>query len=153
MLNELYRGLFALLVLFAGACLEEYLPKPAGVALPFLMMSALELSASRPLVVAVLLALGAGAVEDAILSLPMMSGASFFLIVVLAMRRIELRSVVVSALACPLYQMWLALWSIGAGGGVFWRILLSVPIGLVTAAAVRMVVGWLQGKAAVNEPM
>jgi hypothetical protein len=55
------------------------------------------------------------------------------------------------AVVYPLYQIWLAVWLPGIGGGVFARVLLSCPVGFATAYAVDWTLTWFSRKAAVDE--
>ncbi len=139
-----------MLVLFGGACAEEFAPKFLGVGFPVLLVSALYLAPARQLVTSVLLALAAGAIADALSALPLMTSASFFVLAAIAIRSTLGRNILLSALAYPLYEIWLALWSVSAEGSVFMRVFLAVPIGFATAGVVHLALGWLERKAAVD---
>lgn len=153
---------FALLVLVAGASAEEMLPKFLGVGFPVLLAAVQHFSApvrepcgvqgagSRGAEGPCLFALAAGAVEDALCSLPAMTSVSYFLAVGLLTRKIGF-SRMLAAVSYPVYQVWLAIWVGALGGGVFNRILLAMPIGLATAFAAGEVLSFFERKSAVYE--
>ena len=151
MKDNLLQLLFWLLVLVVGAGCEELLPKFLGVGFPILLI-AVQLAASGrlPVSLALVVAVAAGALEDALSSLPVMTTVSYLVIVVAFVRGFGFPRAAV-ALTYPFYQLWLSIWVGSLGGGVFGRLLLSLPIGLVTAAAVGFLVIWLGGKAAIDE--
>lgn len=147
MKNSSIQLAFTVLVLVIGAGLEEILPKVLGVGFPVLLC-AVQFSASRrPMHVAALFALAAGAVEDALSSLVPMTSGSYFLVVA-AFARFSGLPRASALLTYPCYQLWLAVWG---GGGVFARTALAFPIGLVTAFAVSGAIAWAGRKAAVDE--
>ena len=151
MRNSLLQFLFWLLVLIVGAGLEDLLPKVLGVGFPILLVAAQVAGREElPTAATVVVALAAGALEDALSSLPMMASASYFLLVVAFVRGFGF-SRAATALTYPGYQLWLSLWMSGLGGGIFGRLLLSVPVGLLTAYAVGATIAWLGGKAAIYE--
>ena len=151
MRTSLLQLLFWLLVLVVGAGLEDLLPKFLGVGFPILLVAAQVASREDlPTAVTVIVALAAGALEDALSSLPMMASASYFLLMAVLVRGFGC-SRTATALTYPGYQLWLSLWMSGLGGGIFGRLLLSAPIGLLTASAVGVTVAWLGGKAAIYE--
>ena len=139
------------MVLVLGTGLEELLPKFLGVGFPLLLTAVLLMSVREWTVAALtLFAIAAGTMEDAISSLPTMTSASFFLIVALISRwpgtpRMS------AAFAFPCYQIWLSVWTGGFGGGLCTRILLSLPIGVLTILTVGTALTWLSGKAAIDE--
>ena len=142
---------FCLLVLVLGAGLEESLPHVLGVGIPVLLAAVQCLAARRgSLAATVVFALAAGAMEDALSALPLMTSISYFLLVAVVVRRVESMRAV-ALWTYPGYQVWLAIWTSGLGGGVFNRLLLSLPIGLLTAMATGAAVTWLGGKAALDE--
>ena len=138
-------------VLVLGAAAEELLPKFMDVGFPVLLMAVFPLAVRCTRVEGLAFAVAAGAMEEALSSLPPMSGVSFFLAVAIFMRRLGFSGVVVSGLTYPLYQVWLSIWFGNIGGGIFGRLLLAVPIGLLTAALVGLTTAWLCRKAALNE--
>ena len=73
--------MFAVLALVLGAGCEELLPKFFGVGFPVLLMVVVFLSVRFGLLLAVMLAIAAGATEDALSALTPMTSVSFFLIV------------------------------------------------------------------------
>ena len=80
----------------------------------------------------------------------LLTRVSFFLAVAGFARVTGLRGAA-TALTYPCYQLWLAVWTSGLGGGVFGRILLSLPVGLVTAFAVGVTLAWIERRGAVHE--
>lgn len=150
MRNSILQFAFAILGLFVGAGLEEMLPHILGVGFPILLATVLFVSAHRTNAVAIVFAVAAGAMEDAIGSLPPMTSVSFFAIVAVAIRQMGC-SLPAMLFAYPCYQIWLALWMSGLGGGVFTRLLLAVPIGLTMAIAVQAILWVTERKAVLNE--
>ena len=141
---------FALLTLFLGASAEEMLPKFLGVGFPMLLVAVQFFAFRRSLLVAVLFAVAAGGIEDAISSLPAMTSISYFLVVV-ALSRLSGMPTTTTLLTYPMYQIWLLLWVSSLGGGIFNRILLALPMGMVTAIVVVVAMGWTERKAAIDE--
>ena len=150
MIDRVVQTVLAVLVLVAGASLEETLPRVFGVGFPVLM-AAVAFFAVRPAgTLSLAFAVVAGAVEDVLAGLPPMTSVSSFLALAFLVRRFGLsRSLLV--LAYPCYQVWLSMWMAGIGGEVFRRVLVACPVGLVTAFAVDLVLGWLCRKAAAYE--
>ena len=150
MIGRVVQFVLAVLVLVSGAALEELLPRVFGVGVPVLLMSVLVLAARQAGSSALAFAVVAGAVEDALSSLPPMTSASYFLALALLVRRFG-SAWFVPALAYAGYQVWLSVWVISIGGDVFKRVLLACPVGLVTAFVVEMALAFLCRKAAADE--
>jgi len=149
--DNLRQFVFGFVLLVLGAGFEELLPKFLGVGFPFLLTAVQALTVvigSFP--VAFVLAIVAGALEDALSSLPFLASVSYFVLVALSVRVIGLPRFS-TLLTYPCYLLWLALWTSGAGAGIFSRLSLSLPIGALTAFVVGTVVAWMGGKGAVNE--
>lgn len=141
---------FALIALVACGAAEELLPKFSGAGFP-LLLAVSQLVASRwRMAETVLFALAAGAVEDSISTLPMMTSASFFLLVSLPVRWLKFPAVA-TMLTYPIYHLWLAIWSPMHDGGCWSRVLVSMPIACVTAYASAALFAWAERKAAVGE--
>ena len=150
MANELAQLILSVLVLVFGAGVEELAPKFLGVGFPVLLCAVMFFASRRPMAASALFAIAAGAVEDAISGLPAMTSVSFFLIIASLARWSGFpRSMAVFAF-CG-YQAWLWAWVGGLHGGVFARMLMSLPIGVVTAVATGAVLLWAERKAAVDE--
>lgn len=130
--------LFAVLALVLGAAAEELLPKPAGVGFPVLLAAVQFMAVRRAPFEMALFAIAAGAAEDAVSSLPVMTSVSFCLSVAVATRWLGFPRGMI-ALSYPLYQFWLRLWGVGLADNIFDRLLVSVPVGVVTALAVAAV--------------
>ena len=152
MIGRVVQFVLAVLVLVSGAALEEMLPRVFGVGVPVLLMSALFLAARQAGSSALAFAVVAGAVEDALSSLPPATSASYFLALALLVRRFG-SAWFVPALAYAGYQVWLSVWVVSIGGDVFRRILLACPVGLMAAFAVGWALAWLYRKAAADERM
>ena len=151
MRDNLIQLAFWSFVLLFGAALEELMPKFFGVGFPVLLVAVQLVACGRvPIALSVALAVGAGALEDALSGLPPMTTASYFVLVVVLVRGFGFPRAA-AALTYPCYQLWLSIWAGGLGGSIYVRLLLSLPIGLLTAAAVGILVTWLNGKAAIDE--
>ena len=150
MKNSLTLTVLAAVAVVLGCAVEEMLPKIAGVGFPVLLSSVLASSPRRDWFSLAVFAVAAGGAEDAISSLPVMASPMYFLAAALLMRRWEL-PVGAIAVVYPLYQVWLALWPSGAEGPLSLRILVALPVGVVSAWAVGRICLWLERKAAVDE--
>ena len=150
MISSLVQFVFAVFALVLGAALEELFPEALGVGVPVLMAVTTFMALHRSEIVGLPFAVLAGAVEDTLSALPPMTSVSYFLAVAFLARFFG-RSGTLMAVAYPLYQIWLAVWLPGIGGGVFARVLLSCPIGFATACAVDLALTWFSRKAAVDE--
>ena len=151
MKNNLLQLAFGLVVLVLGGGLEEFLPKVLGVGFPVLLTAtqfwALRAKSSLQ---AVLFALLAGAFEDALSSLPPMTSVSFFPMSALFVRQVGFPRAV-TALTYSAYQLWLLIWTSVPGGEIFNRLLLSVPVGMLTAWAVGAALTWIRTEGAIDE--
>ena len=150
MKSDLAQLAFALLVLAFGGALEELLPHFVGVGFPILMMSAIFVAPRRGIMPAVLFAIAAGGCEDSLSGLPAAASVCFFALVALVSRTPKI-AYAVMAFAHPLYEAWLWLWRGAADGGVFARMAVAVPVGLVTAPLVAAALFWLEGRASIHE--
>ena len=150
MVSELTRLAAVVLVLVLGASAEELLPKCAGVGFPVLLAAVFPMALRCTRAEGLAFAVAAGAMEEALSSLPPMSGVSFFLAVALLSRHCGFPGLL-AGVVYPAYQIWLSVWFVSIGGRVFWRLLLAIPIGLATALAVNAAVNWLCRKAAFDE--
>ena len=140
---------FAVLVLVLGGATEEIVPRFFGVGLPVLLSAALFMASRRTTAVTILFALAAGGVEDALAHLPTFTSASFFLAAALLVHGTETSSVAM-LLAYPAYQLWLNIWLV-PGGGVFLRMLVAVPLGLLTVLATESLLARAERGAGVDE--
>lgn len=150
MANDVVTFAFAAVALVLGAGAETLLPKFLGVGFPVLLTTVQFMAARRTAVAAVIFALAAGAMEDALSALPAATSASFFLLLASLVRWSGMPRAA-TLLTYPAYQMWIYVWTDRAGGGVFSRVLLALPVGLATALAVGAVLAWAERKAAVDE--
>ena len=150
MANNVVVFVLSLAVLVLGAGAETLLPKMLGVGFPVLMTAVQFMAVRRPAVAMVLFAIAAGAMEDALCALPPATSASFFLALV-AFVRWSGMPLAATLFTYPAYQAWLFVWTSSPGGGFFGRVLLALPVGIVTALAVGAALGWTERKAAVDE--
>ena len=151
MKGSLLEFAFCLLALVLGTGAEELLPKFLGVGFPVLLTAVQVLACGRGTVAsATLLAIAAGAMEDAVSALPAMTSSSYFLLVAMVIRWTGV-SRTSMLLTYPCYQVWLGIWTGALGGSVFNRILVSALLGVVTAFAVGALLGWAGRKAALDE--
>ena len=150
MINSAVQFVLAVLVLVLGAAFEELLPKFLGVGIPVLLAAVLFFASRRSGSASLAFAVAAGALEDALSSLPPMTSVSYFLAMAVVVRRFGCLWPC-RILAYPCYQVWLAVWVVGIGGGVFERVLLACPVGVATVLAGHAVLGGLCRKAAVDE--
>ncbi len=150
MKSEIVQFVFCLLVIVLGGAAEELLPKFPGVGFPILLSSVILLTSRRTVPFLVLFSIAAGAFEDALSGLPIATSACFFLMCA-AVSRIPVVPREVFVLAYPAYQLWLNVWDSGLNGGIFSRLLLALPIGILTMFAMRFVLAWMERKAAVDE--
>jgi len=144
------RIVLSVLVLVFGAAFEDLLPRFCGVGFPVLLTVVQFVAPRRSLRAVVLMALAAGAAEESLSSLEPMTCVSYFLAAALVSRHFGF-PLLMAILTYPCLQVWLAVWTPGMGGGVFNRIVLSVPVGMVTAFVTGAVVDWLGRKAAIDE--
>ena len=132
-----------------GAAAEEMLPKFSGVGFPLLMMACVYFATRRGIWPMFMFAAAAGAAEDSLCGLPFATSIAFFAMAAAFVRTMD--SEWVAFALFPLYQLWVRMWCEGLHGGVFSRFLVSIPVGVVTAFAVRQILGWLDRKGAVDE--
>jgi len=146
--------LFYLIVLVSGGALEEMLPKVLGVGVPVLLGWTLFAAVHRNAPTVVVLAMAAGAFEDALSDLPLLTSASFFVVVALAANRVcgahgggqGLTALPALMVAYPLYRAWL--WLVAGGGGLGQTILPAVLMALVASVIVAFF-AWCERKAAI----
>ena len=150
MKSEIVQLVIALGTLVFGGAMEELMPKFAGVGFPVLLMASVFMASRRGIWQMFMFAAAAGAMEDALSSLPWATSLSFFCIVAAFARTTELEWGAY-AFAYPLYQLWIRMWSANLAGGIFGRFLLAIPVGLATAFCVRWVLRYFERKGAVDE--
>ena len=150
MKSEFIKVLVGLIAIIVGGAAEEMLPKAADVGVPLLMASSVFMAMKLQVQATVMFAIAAGAVEDALSGLPPATSSSFFLAVAALARWSEFpRGALV--LAYPLYQWWLWVWTGGAYGVLFNRLLIALPLGLVSAVIAWAIFAWVERGAAVDE--
>jgi len=148
--DNLRQFAFGSVLLVLGAGLEELLPKFLGVGFPVLLTTVQAFASGGSLPMVVVLGIVAGALEDALSTLPFLSSVSYFILVALLVRAVGWPRLS-AVLTYPCFQLWLALWTSGSDAGIYSRLLLSVPIGGVTACLVGTGIVWLERKGAVDE--
>ena len=141
---------FAVLALVICGAAEELLPKFYGVGFPLLLAASHLVAVRWRTAEAVLFALAAGALEDSVSTLPMMTSASFYLLVSLPVKWTGFPAVA-TILSYPVYHLWLAIWAPVPDGGTWRRALVAVPMACIAAYAASAVFAWAQRKAAVGE--
>lgn len=147
---EWARFAIAVLGLALGGALEELLPKAGGAGFPLLLATAVVVAARRPVAESALFAVAAGAVEDALSSLPAGTSVSYFLAMA-AVSRFAAVPRATAALAFALYQLWLALWVRLDGAELCGRVLLALPLGFAAALAAGAALRFLERRAALDE--
>ena len=150
MANDIVVLVFSLLVLVFGAGAEVVLPKLLGVGFPVLLTAVQFMAVRRPAVAAVLFAIAAGALEDALSALPPVTSVSYFLGLAALIRWSGMPRAA-TLFTYPVYQVWIFIWTSGLGGGFFVRVLAALPTGLVTALAVGAILDFMERKAAIDE--
>ena len=131
MTNEVVVLVSSVLVLVFGAGAEVLLPKVLGVGFPVLMTAVQFFAVRRPAVSAAMFAIAAGAMEDALSALPPVTSVSYFLGLAALVRWSGMPRAA-TLLTYPAYQMWIYVWTDRAGGGVFSRVLLALPVYALT---------------------
>ena len=148
--NSVLQLLFAFGVLCIGGAAEDMLPKVAGVGFPVLLSAVLVNATRRQPVPAVLFAVAAGAVEDSLSSLPLMTSPSVFVLAVAWMRASGM-SRATALLAYPAYQAMLPIWTGGFGANMYMRILVALPVGALTLFMVCLAMVLAERRAAIGE--
>ena len=126
-----------------GAVAEELLPKFCGVGFPVLLSVLPTVALRSPVALPILFSFVAGTMEDALGSLPLLTSASFYLLVIVFIRWVRLPFLSVF-FAFPFYQIWLFIWVSGLQGNVFTRLLLAFPIGALTMAVVTVMLQYVE---------
>lgn len=150
MRNSALRLVFGVLLLVLGGAAEDLLPQVCGVGAPVLLVAALFTAQRGTRVEGLVFAVAAGAMEDALSGLPAMASVSYFLASAGLVRLVGLPRLV-AALAYPGYLVWLWIWTGSIDGGIFTRLLLSVPVGFATALAVGVLCAAAERRAAIDE--
>ncbi|MGN0854660.1 MAG: hypothetical protein ACI4R9_03960 [Kiritimatiellia bacterium] len=149
MKNELVHFAFAALVLVFGGAVEELLPKALGAGFPVLLSAALVMTARRGAVEALVFAVAAGALEDALSGLPAATSIGFFTLAALV-GRIPWAVPPGMVVVFPLYQLWLWIWMPSLNGSIFSRLLLAFPFGGAALVGTAAVMIWLERKAVLD---
>lgn len=140
-----------LLTLVSAGAAEELLPQLFSVGIPVLLSAAAYSAVYRTPTEGLLFALAAGGMEDSLSSLPFATSIGFFVLLSILLRSFRL-PLAVAMPSFAFYQLWIWMW-LGSrhGGGLFLRILASLPVGALTLVAVYYAMRWLDGKAAMDE--
>lgn len=150
MKNSTLRFVLALVSLVFALAGEELLPKMLGVGFPLLLSLVIFFASRATVALGALVALVAGAGEDALSGLPFFTSVSYFLLVGALVRGTRL-PLVIAPLAYPVYQLWLFVWTTNLLGSVFTRFLVAFPIGALTAWVVTRLLIRIERKAAFDE--
>lgn len=132
-----------------GGAVEELAPKFIGVGFPVLLSASVFHACRRSLPAMVVFVVAAGAAEDALCSLPPFTSIAFFALAAAAARWLG-HAAAVAFLAYPLYQLWLWTWCSGLDGGLFGRLLVSVPVGGIAVVLLWPLLAWLERRGALN---
>lgn len=135
--SELARLAFVVLSVVICGAAEEMLPKIAGVGLPLLFAFAVYCGTKFRLVEGFFAVLTAGAMEEALCSLPFATSIVFF-VMAAAIARWYLSSIVMMSVMYAVYQLWLCGWTGCLDGGVPVRFLSALPSGALAA----WIAGW-----------
>jgi len=146
--------LFYLIVLVSGGAMEEMLPKMLGVGVPVLLGWTLFAAVHRSAPTVAVLAIAAGAFEDALSALPLLTSVSFFVVSALAVNRVcggwgggrGLAALPALLVAYPLYRAWLCL--VAGGGGLGQTVIPAVLMALAASFVVAFF-AWCERKAAI----
>lgn len=149
--SEIVQFIFYLILLVFGGAAEEMLPKFIGVGFPILLAMVLVVAARRTVPVMVIFACAAGAMEDSLSGLPVATSASFFLASATLIRFPNFPRGPLMVLAYPFYQLWLNVWDSNLNGGVFNRVLLALPMGIVVIVVMALMMKWAERKVAMDE--
>lgn len=137
--NSFHIFAFSVLALVFGGVTEELSPRFFGIGFPVLLSLAETTARRRSLFAAIAFAAAAGAFEDAISGLPVLTSVTVYISAVLFVRW-SCCGRYVTAVTFPLCQAWMWLWLPDLSGSVFVRLLVAVPLGAVTSLAVDLVV-------------
>lgn len=133
MKGNVVQFVFILLSLVVGAALEDMLPAVGPVGFPILLGTSLFFAVTTRPPVWILAALSAGALEEAVASLPAATAIVFFAAAALAVRFLR-EPVLWAVVLYPAYQVWLG--TIIGGSGAFGRVIVSIPVGAVVMVLV-----------------
>lgn len=150
MRNSLLRFSFFAVLLVVGAAAEDMLPRIGGVGVPVLLSLSLAVAHRGTWAEVVIFAVAAGAMADALASMPPAASASCFLAFSWFVRRTGSFHAV-AAFAYPAYLLWLWAWTGSTGGEIFWRIAVATPLGFVATLLVGAVCEAAKRGAALDE--
>ncbi len=149
MKNDLVQFAAFLLVLIVGAAAEDLLPHFLGVGFPLLLAALLVLAPRLKPMNLIAFAIAAGAMEDALAVLPPSTSISFFLAAA-AVSRASLFPRATAVFAYGAYQFWMSVWVRSSEGSLALRMLLAVPIGILTLMVVEALLKALERRAAIE---
>lgn len=150
MKNNAVQIVLGVVVLVALGAIEELAPSIGHVGFPFLLSAVVYASVHTPPAAALGFAAAAGAMEDALSGLPLMTSVSLFVAVAAFVKWADLPRVGM-AMAYPIYQIWLAIWLPRYADDVFLRVLLALPIGLLTVSVTSVGLVFLTRKAGCDD--
>lgn len=151
MKSDLAVFFFSFFTLVFCAAAEDLSPRLFGVAPPVVMAASIVFSprTRSSWAQAMLFAAAAGAIEDALCSLPPATSASFFSLCTFIVRRFHVPMAFVPV-AFPLYLVWLRLWGLVPGGITMHAFVMFSFLGFVLTPVLSAVVGSLASKAGVE---
>lgn len=148
--NKRIQLIIAIMTVVVATALEELVPPFFFVGMPFLLASVMIVAPKRSAIAVVFFAVAAGSCEDAVSSLPPLTSVGFFLAAAFAVRNVPTPKVL-SYIAYPLYQLYLAVWIADLNGGVFVRTFSAFFAGALAVALTTPALSWLDRKAGVDE--
>lgn len=149
MKDEFVQFVFVMIAIVVSAAAEELLPSFLGMGFPLLLALVMVMAPRLEVLPVVMTAVGAGAFENALSSMPPMTAVCFFVIAaLLAHRKGVPRPFLV--LMFPMFELWSGMCAFGPMGDVFTRALVSLPLGGVALLSQFAAVGWLGGKAGID---
>lgn len=150
MKDELVQFVFVVIAIVVSAAAEELLPSSFGMGLPLLLALVMAMASRLEVLPSVMTAVGAGAFESALSSLPSVTSVCFFVIAALLAHRKDFPRPLLVVLF-PMSELWSAVCAFGQMGDVFARALLSVPLGAVALSVQCFAVSRLGRKAGLDE--
>lgn len=149
MKSEVTKTVFAVLSMILGGALEELCPRIGEVGCPVLLAVTVFFARRESAPFGIAVALAAGAVEESLVGAAPATVIAFFVLAAVMVKELEL-SLAGTALVYPLYVGGTALMGLGLEGGVFGRMVVAIPMGLVTMAVIDLVMRIVRGKAGLH---
>ncbi len=148
--DSIARFALSVVVLVAGAAIEELLPKWSGAGFPVLLPLCIFASVRATLPAAIMFAAAAAGLEDSLAGLEPLTSVPFFLAAA-AMARWSRLGWATALAVYPFYRVWLAILSPGIDPAVFAQFFIAIPVGVVSAFASGLAFVTLERRAAFKE--